>query len=300
MECPACGYSLKEKFPLCNEHSVTYKRKTHIFSIYQCPECHSEFADPMKSAPPDWYSYMGEYYGWRWEFAEFLKDIKTLLHTGKVLEVGCGEGIVLNKLKRYDTIGLDFNNNAIEKAKAKGLKVYPMTVEEFSRQFPLIRFKAVAFFHVLEHIESPQDFLRNIKGFLDKDGLIFLSVPNPNRIRLVLSREDWDYPPHHLLRFSVNGLLKLLDRGGFKILKIKEQPKDLPLLHITSTVELDKFINRTMHIDVMRFGRLSRNVLRLPFFIPFNLVNFFTVMKTIIRHMGKSGTALYLVAQKEG
>jgi len=281
MECPVCGYSLTERFNLTARHSAKYKEETLIYSIYQCPECYSEFADPMKSASPDWYSSTGEYYGWRWEFGVFLKDIFKYLPTGRFLEVGCGEGIVLEKLKNYEKTGIDFNKNAVEKANAKGLKVYPMSFEDFCHKFSESKFDAIAFFHVLEHIESPLSFLNLIKTILNKNGLIFLSVPNPNRISLILSpREDWDYPPHHLVRFSIYGLQRLLGRAGFKILKINEQPKDLRV-YITSTVELDKFLKSSLHIDVLNFNRVLRNVLRFSF-LPWFLLKLFISLQAMI------------------
>jgi SAM-dependent methyltransferase len=255
----------------------------------------------MQPAPADWYLRRVEFYGWRWELGEFLKDIKKILPKGRILEIGCGEGTVLQSLEGlYDAFGIDINNIAVEKTKSKGLKVYPMTVEEFSHQFPSIKFDAIAFFHVLEHIEDPLAFLGNVSEVLNSDGLVFLSVPNPNRISLVFLREHWDYPPHHLVRFSVDGLTRLFVRAGFRIMKIKQQPKDLPLVYITSTVELNKFIKKKLHVDIMRFSRFTRNLLRLLFFIPFNILNFFTILKIITKHIDKGGSALYVVAQKEG
>lgn len=289
MKCPLCG----------NMNDFTYIESKDAYTLYRCLSCFSEFCNPMLPAPPKWYSHIGEFYGWRWEFGQFLRDIKKLLPTGRVLEIGCGEGIVLQKLKDlYDAFGIDFNEDAVKKAEAKGLKVYPMTVEDFSRQFPLIKFDAISFFHVLEHVENPMAFLENVRNLLNSNGLVFLSIPNPNRIRLALSREEWDYPPHHLLRFSVAGLQKLFEKAGFKILTIEEQPKDLPFVYITSTVELDKFIKKKLHIDVMRFNRFLRNILRLLFFVPFSVINFLTVLKITIKHMDKKGSALYMISRK--
>lgn len=308
MECPACGYSLKDGFRFIERHSVEFKTEFIDYNIYQCPECHSEFAEPMKSAPPDWYSYRGEYYGWRWEFGEFLKDLRSLLPiSGKVLEIGCGEGIVLQRLKDlHDAFGIDFNRDAIDKVKTRGLKAYPMTIEEFSHQFPEIKFDAIAFFHVLEHMENPSAFLGNVSKVLNPNGLVFLSVPNPNRISLALQRERWDYPPHHLCRFSVDGLQKLLEEAGFSILKIKYE-SFFYYFHqlLKSTVKVDYFL-KTLGINVSSFKRQFRNLVRFPFLVLFktyeNICFFFFLLKNIIIYRISfrefSGT-IYIVAKKD-
>lgn len=300
MDCPACGYSSKGRFKFIETHSLNFKTENLFYSIYQCPECLSEFADPMKPASSDWYIARGEYYGWRWEFGEFIKDIIKLLPTGKILEIGCGEGIVLAELKGYgyDVIGLDINNKAIEKAKTRGFNAYPATVEEFICQFPLIKFNAIIFFHVLEHLESPSDFLANLKTILEEKRLIFLSVPNPNRIRLALSREDWDYPPHHLLRFSFDGIQRLLKRSGFRLLKIKEQPNDLLMSYVASSIEIDVFLKNYFLIDILQFNRYFRNIVRFPFGLAFISKKLFFALSALIKNPGKKGNSLYIIAMK--
>jgi SAM-dependent methyltransferase len=230
MICPACG-TVHETLPLKGIHEESYKDNVLRYQIYECVDCGTQFCDPMKAAPPDWYAHIGEYYGWRWEFDRFLEDIDRLMKNHgpiRVLEIGCGEGIVMERLRSIadEVWGLEFNRTAAQTGLAKGLQVIEATIEEFSSRYSGERFDAVAFFQVLEHVEDPLAFLRIVRHLLRRTGRIYLSVPNPDRYQLTIYRESWDYPPHHLSRFTKDGLQRLLSRAGFDTAKIVPRPMD--------------------------------------------------------------------------
>jgi 2-polyprenyl-3-methyl-5-hydroxy-6-metoxy-1,4-benzoquinol methylase len=230
MICPACG-TAHMTLPLKGVHEQPYKDDVLRYQIYGCMDCGTQFCDPMKAAPPDWYADIGEYYGWRWEFDRFLEDIDKLGRDHgpvRVLEIGCGEGIVMERLRSItgEVWGLEFNRTAAQTCSAKGLRVIEGTIEEFFSRYSGESFDAVAFFQVLEHLEDPLAFLRMARHLLHQTGRIYLSVPNPDRYQLNIYRESWDYPPHHLSRFTKAGIQRLLDRAGFAILKIVPRPID--------------------------------------------------------------------------
>jgi SAM-dependent methyltransferase len=202
--------------------SATLQRDVFEYSILKCWRCHSEFVEPRKAAPPEWYSGGNEFYGWRWEFDRFLEDVRDLKgKTMKVLEVGCGEGVMLEKLRNHcDCWGVDFNAEALRAAKLKGLSVFE-TLDVVKKASPEIRFDAIVFFHLIEHLEQPLDFLQEVSDVLSPGGHIFCSIPNPDRHALKYQREDWDYPPHHLTRFTKTGVFRLLERAMFKVINLK-------------------------------------------------------------------------------
>jgi SAM-dependent methyltransferase len=230
MICPACG-TVNKTVPLKDVHEQPYKGNVLRYQIYECADCGTQSCDPMKAAPPDWYPHIGEYYGWRWEFDCFLEDVGRLMRNHgpiRVLEIGCGEGIVLDRLRSIadEVWGLEFNRAAAQTGSAKGLRIIEATIEEFSSRYSGESFDAVAFFQVLEHVEDPLAFLRIVRHLLRQTGRIYLSVPNPDRYQLSIYRESWDYPPHHLSRFTKDGLQRLLGRAGFDTLKIVPRPMD--------------------------------------------------------------------------
>ncbi len=299
--CVICEYIFQKEDNFFEMHRCLYKEEVLEYSLYKCPECESITAEPMLSAPPDWYAYIGEQYGWRWEFSRFLNDITSLSISEKILEVGCGEGIILQKLKElgFSSVhGIDINENAIKKAKGKGINAYPMRLNDFVRKFPELTFNAIAFFHLLEHLENPYDFLVCVNSILKDRGFIFLSIPNPNRFNLLIKREEWDYTPHKLIRFSQKVIKTLLERTGFRILKIEEEPKGASLLRVIIW-KIDSILKRMFGIDAKLHRKLIRYPIKLLFLIFFPILYPHIFLKMIKNYPYKGGQSLYVVAQKD-
>lgn len=171
-----------------------------------------------------------EWYGERWEFRETLNFFgnKNL----KILEIGCGKGYFLNLARSngFEGWGIDINKRAIEfaKEKLKLINVYPYFIEEFAKEFPEEKFDLICFYHVIEHLKDPLRFLTLLKNALRDDGYIAFSFPNPNRIDIkLLSREKWDYPPHHLTRWNEKSIETLLQNIGFDLVKKDYEPLSL-------------------------------------------------------------------------
>jgi 2-polyprenyl-3-methyl-5-hydroxy-6-metoxy-1,4-benzoquinol methylase len=216
MKCPLCG----------NTNNFIYIESIEDYKIYKCPECFLEFSFPLKSAPPPHYKKFEKYFE-RWEFKKVLDFIP--FKNAKILDIGCGEGYFLKlaKEKGFEAFGIDFNEKAIEIAKEKfGLKnVYPYTIEEFIEKFPNEKFDIICFFQLLEHLDDPLKFMKNIKKILKENGYIAFSLPNPKRFSLYFNlREPWDFPPHHLTRWDEKSINKLLNITGFEILKKEYEP----------------------------------------------------------------------------
>lgn len=283
MTCPACGFADSE-FVFVESWPANYQGWVLEYEILRCPECKSEFAEPRRSAPPEWYSEGREFYGWRWEFERFIDDLGNFVRLGKnskIMEIGCGEGILLERLNgRYKVWGIDFNEEAIRVARAKGLRVFPMTSDVFSAKNPELKFDVVAFFHLIEHLENPLEFLKDVLGILNPNGFLFLSIPNPNRCMLKIGREDWDYPPHHLTRFSKIGIKRLLERAGFQVLRDLNQPVEDDVIY---RLKIDPYKRLPLPTFI-------REIIKLPFFIllqPYGLY----LRKTY------TGQSFYLVAR---
>ena len=92
------------------------------------------------------------------------KCISLLPKSGKILDVGCFNGFVLDlcKNKGYETYGVDASKEGVELSTSKGHKVLEANLEE-NIPFDDNYFDAVLGLEIIEHLADTDSFLKNIK-----------------------------------------------------------------------------------------------------------------------------------------
>ncbi len=218
--CPACGRA-------ADAPPVEAFRG---LSLYECGVCELQFWHPAAMPDAAWYetAYQG-----RDQAAIplepghlfFLSDAKAPKH-GRLLDIGCGVGNFLAAARDagFDVTGIEFNQNAVQFAQQHyGLRsVFPLRPEDFRATHPAEQFDVVTFFEVLEHQQDPQRFLDLARDCLTGRGFVALSVPN--RDRWQKGADTLDYPPNHLTRWSPRALRNFLERNGFEVLSLRQEP----------------------------------------------------------------------------
>jgi 2-polyprenyl-3-methyl-5-hydroxy-6-metoxy-1,4-benzoquinol methylase len=136
---------------------------------------------------------------------------------GRVLDIGCGSGKLLDTLKLlgWQTYGVEVAPAAVERARAKGHEVEVGTAEE--RRFGPGGFDAVYLWHVLEHTHVPSQVLANVFDYLAPGGRFYLCVPNFRSFHSRLFGRYWwsTDAPRHLYQFDRRTLAAYLERAGF-------------------------------------------------------------------------------------
>jgi len=156
--------------------------------IYFSPEFYGDGEFYAKLSKYDWY-----YEGEKWEFDKAL-DIVQQVRPKSVLEIGCGSGEFLQKISsgvEY-SLGVDINEAALVKARQKGLQVISTGIYDLTHSFDM-----VFLFQVLEHLQSPGEFLRTVEGKLNPGGVLVIAVPNPDGYLKDMGTVALDMPPHH-------------------------------------------------------------------------------------------------------
>ena len=138
---------------------------------------------------------------------------------GKVLDIGCSDGIFLDIYKEngWETFGVEPSKNGIV-AQNKGHKVYRDIFEKVS--FPKKYFDLVIMNHTLEHVENVDSVLEKINDILKKDGILFIDVPNAGGLLSKMMGDKWPYrlPLEHNYQFTKNSLTKYISNNRFKVL----------------------------------------------------------------------------------
>jgi len=137
----------------------------------------------------------------------------------RVLEIGCATGALLNYLRQrgWETQGVEISAAEAEYARKKyGLNVSSLPLEE--NKFEDDFFTLVNASHLIEHLNSPRDFVREVRRVLQKGGVFLVTTPNVDGLQAKIFREKWRSAIFdHLYLFSKKTLRRLLEEEGFKV-----------------------------------------------------------------------------------
>lgn len=145
-------------------------------------------------------------------FSEHLK--KKLPDSAKVFEIGCYDGYVLSRLKEYGVEGLGCDpSDGARIGQKKGIQIIH---DYYSPDVvPSGHFDVVINRHLIEHIDSPVEFVASFQKILDDSGYIMIETPN-GAYHLQHGQLD-PFHPEHLSVFTPASLAFCLEQAGFQI-----------------------------------------------------------------------------------
>lgn len=156
----------------------------------------------------------------------FLND---LYNPGEVaiLEIGSGYGLLL---KHASDAG--FNVEGIEISDSRrdfSSKIVQVPVYDFNiintrlDKYTDKKYDAIMLFQVLEHIQSPAQFIKNAKTALKQRGRLIVEVPNVNDHLLTFCNEynSFYWQRAHLSYYNPTTLKSVIKMGGFNRVKVK-------------------------------------------------------------------------------
>ena len=142
--------------------------------------------------------------------------------SGTVLDIGCGRGHMLMKLKEqnWECYGTEISQTLSQNLIQNGIKV-KNSVNIKSCDFPSNYFDVITLFHVFEHLQNPFKTLEEIGRILKPGGLLYIEVPNFSKKKKKIKKGQWIHldAPRHLFHFTVNGLRLVLKKQRFNIVK---------------------------------------------------------------------------------
>ena len=136
----------------------------------------------------------------------------------EVLEIGCGVGYLLNKIKQKkgSVLGVEPGIQGQIASERYGIKV----IEGFYPEVDIDdKFDIIVSYCVLEHVPDPYSFLTNLKPLLKPNGKVFIIVPNEKPYIdsgdiSTLFHEHWSY-------FTNNSLKNLYKKAGANSINIE-------------------------------------------------------------------------------
>lgn len=156
-----------------------------------------------------------------------LQMLRNLPPEGSILDVGCGNGTMLEEIHKrgsWKLAGVDSSRSAISIARARGFDVHLADATKgLLELFPPHSFDLVLAIEVIEHVYSPRDLLRQVRGVLKPGGRILLTTPYhgyvKNLLIAALGRCDSHYNPlwdcGHIKFWSRRTLTQILKDTGY-------------------------------------------------------------------------------------
>lgn len=151
------------------------------------------------------------------------------IHTRRLLDVGCGQGLLASTLKRERRLEEASGIEIIESAWREARQVLDTcllgSIEEMELPFPEEHFDCIICADVLEHLVEPSEALRKLGRVLAPDGSIVISIPNIRYHEVVrmLAAGAWSYmeagimDSTHLRFFCGPDLYTLVEDAGLEV-----------------------------------------------------------------------------------
>ncbi len=231
--CPLCG---TESF----QHAYSGRTTRNPddpkrWELVRCLDCDHGFLNPQ----PQW-DELAEYYhsayppydpnhGVTEDFeavAASARETGTYRHVSirpglRILDVGCGGGSFLAVAQKMgaEVQGVEPSEVAAERARQLGLNVTTGTLETFAETNPDARYDMITFSHVVEHLTDPVHTLKVAASLLNKEGMVWVAVPNG--ACGFARRLGWRWYstdlPLHLQHFSITSMKTTAERAGLKV-----------------------------------------------------------------------------------
>lgn len=231
---------------ICKERSQIHT-KIGEQAMFRCNSCDLVFAYPMPSdeALKMWYSEEEKTKRWNGDLSlaiarnnktnaevyqiyfDFINNNMALDGKGRVLEVGCYDGLFLNYFKEmgYECEGLDLNEGFVRYGiKQYGLKLFCSDIYDLKYSDDM--FDLIIFHQLLEHLNDPLKFINEVYRILKPGGRIVFSLPNIGsdcynwQNSKSLKYNFYDIP-NHVTYFSKKSMHRLLMSANFENIKLQ-------------------------------------------------------------------------------
>jgi 2-polyprenyl-3-methyl-5-hydroxy-6-metoxy-1,4-benzoquinol methylase len=231
-------------------------------------------------------------------------------HRKRVLEIGCGKGRFINALIKngFDAHGIEPSLRSYEEARKRGYdKVFNCTIQQLHTLPELNKkFDFIVLWHVLEHLENPQNIIAQLKEFLSPAGSLIIAVPNFNSWQAIYGKSDWYHldPSRHLSHFTEASLHILAQKNSLAVRKIffNSFYQDLTGEIITFTNKFSSYKNPVFNVlrknknffkSAGKAGAIGSFIWAL--FLSVILLPFLIIWTVLSQRLKKSGTMVAVI-----
>jgi ubiquinone/menaquinone biosynthesis C-methylase UbiE len=225
--------------------------------------------------------------GRRQIFLDFLNQIEGEKKQRRILDVGCGTGIMLGYLARYGQVeGIDISPKAIAFCRARGFKNVRLGDAQ-KLPFPDSSFDIITAFDTLEHLRDDRMALKEFYRLLRPGGWLLASMP---ALPLIWSSHDVEHD--HFRRYTVTDISQKVKQAKFELTRIT---------YINALLFLPAFIFRGSIACLNKLGIFKghTDLVKMPKTLNRFLAKIFGLETRFLRHLNfPLGITLLLKAEK--
>ncbi|OGG15199.1 hypothetical protein A2773_04930 [Candidatus Gottesmanbacteria bacterium RIFCSPHIGHO2_01_FULL_39_10] len=278
MKCAICGD--KQKIELLYKESVDFEKvdkntfsarripeKVH-YQLQRCNNCGLIISSPILSPDKIKHLYKESEFTYTEEVPSLRKTYgwylgQTLKHTGenpKLLEIGAGNGFFLEEVKKMgikDFWGVEPSKQAIQKAKP-GIRE-----KMIAGFFPHPRIMANSFdvicvFQTLDHIITPNTFLKECHTALKKGGVILTILHDTSGLSVkILGERSPIFDIEHIYLFNKENLARIFEKNKFKVLSVFDVKNSYPLRYWLRMFPLPNTVKKVIY-ELVRLVKLDK------------------------------------------
>lgn len=243
VHCPLCGSSHLLPYKVCKDHTVSGEE----FALVQCEDCRFVFTNPRPTEAEIGKYYQSQAYishsdtqqgllSWlyhqvrrralRQKLGLLEQRIEHLPKT--LLDYGCGTGYFLQTCLQagWSVDGIEPDEGARASAQEKVHTNLQASLQ--ASYFEKQQYSIITLWHVLEHIHTLKDTLRELRQHLHPQGKMLIAVPNLQANEALHYDKFWAAydVPRHLYHFTPKTMQFLLKQIGLQVREILQMPYD--------------------------------------------------------------------------
>lgn len=209
------------------------------YQLRECENCETSFLHPKPNSDQLTRAYRDDYYGeGETKFNPLVERVidffrkrnakkiaKIVNFKGRVLDIGCGNGKLLQNIGtcgNFELHGLELPSKSAERAsKIKEIELHIGALKP--ETYLPNSFDLITLIHVFEHLENPKDIIEIIESIIKKNGILIVEFPNLASWQAKFFKQNWLHldPPRHLNFFKPEQFKRILNQVGFVLIQEK-------------------------------------------------------------------------------
>lgn len=180
------------------------------------------------------------------KYSPYLRQIESYVEMpSRLLDIGSGLGMFLRLAKEYgyEVEGLEPNTESANRVNQEyGIKVNNMLLSRFDVS-DIEAYQVVTMWDLLEHLRDPQKALEGVANIMSDNGVLVMEIPVRDSVLHYTAKMLYKASfgrisrplylvcgVHHLNYFSEQGIRRLLEDKGFRVLRAERTETNLQSL----------------------------------------------------------------------